>query len=278
MKTIMKSLLLMLLVTLTITSCKKDEKSDENKQLAVKVTDGPFPYQFATEANIGFSKIELRNKATGDYVTVFEGNSKVNMVDYRNGNSTEITKKAVPAGTYDQVRVTISSADVKLSNNETFNAGLTTAQSVTSPIKPELVITNDDADTLLLDIDLSDSFVFDGFMNWITDITNITGIQSFNADVRAANLSETGSISGKITDANGSTVTNAEVYLLTDYNDDGINEKVISVTDDNGNYKFVGLEQGSYIVHCVTPQQHSGVASNVQVQIDNNTQLNITVN
>ncbi len=268
------------MISLTIFSCKKDKESSESKntELTISVTDGPFPYQFASEANIEYSKIEIRNKETGDYITVFEGNKNVNMVNFRNGTSSEITTKSIEAGTYDEVRVTISSASVKLTDARSFNADINLPQLITTPIIPELSVVKNESFELLLDVDLSDSFVFDNILGgWVYDIANITGIQSFTADVRAANLSLSGSISGKITDFNGSSVANAEVYVLTDYDNDGVNEKIISVTEDNGNYKFVGLKAGNYLVHCISQQQHSAVEPDVQVQVGNDVQVNIVL-
>ena len=264
----MKKVILVLFASISLMSCKKDDNSKGS--VAVKMTDGPFPYNFVAEANLSVAKVELRNKDTGEYVVVHDHNATVNIANYRNGETVEVSHQEVPNGTYDQARITISGAEVTLNNNQTYNANISSAQTIEVPIQPELTVDNSSEDQLLLDVDLSDSFTFSGpFGGWISSISQITGISSFNADIRATNLSETGSISGTVMDSNGP-VANAEVTVSYDYTGDGNPDTVVAVTDENGKYKIIGLPQGNYQVEVETQSQTDQDSCSVSVRHDSN--------
>ncbi len=275
LKTTMKKIMFIVLIGLSITACKKDENDGE---VSVKLTDGPFPYNFTSEANIEFAKIELRNKDTGDYVVVQDNSANINVANYRNGSTVELSHSEVPNGTYDKVRVTISNAEVKLTNQHSYNANISHSHVVEVAILPELEVTDSSSDELLIDFDLSDSFRFSGMMggiiNWFNDITDITGISSFNADIRASNLSRTGSITGTITDSNGN-VANAEVYISYDYTGNGSTDRVIAVTDANGHYAIIGVPEGQYHVYVET--EHNSGTQNCSVSVDHESRVDIQI-
>ncbi len=272
MKETMKKAILVLFASISLMSCKKD---DDKGSVAVKMTDGPFPYEFVVEANLTVAKVELRNKDTGDYVVVHDHNATVNIAQYRNGATVEIANQEIPNGTYDKVKVTISGAEVKLNNNQSYQAEFAGNQTIEVPIYPELTVDNAGEDQLLLDVDLSDSFSFSGnFMGWITSVAQITGISNFTADIRASNLSQTGSISGTVISANGP-VANAEVSVTYDYTGDGTPDQVVAVTDANGSFKIIGLPQGNYTVKVQT--ENNLTTENCSVSVSHQTNVNVVL-
>jgi hypothetical protein len=274
MKTTTKIFMLLLAMGLTLAACSKD---DEKGEVKVKVTDAPFPFQFVTEANVRITKVELINE-NNDYVTVFEGNTAINLVNYRNGETANLSVQAIPPGTYNKVKVTIEGAEVTLSNGISFQVQAGLGGTVTTIIAPELVVEEDDDQEILLDIDLSDSFVFSGnFMGgWITAVSQITGITSFNPDVRVANLEASGSIEGEVKDQNGEGVAYAEVYVMYDYNGDGMPEKVSTVTEEDGEFEILGLPEGSYNV-VINAKDAPEVTVNVNVEADSDTDVEVEV-
>ncbi len=274
MKTTIKTMMLLMALILSLTACDKD---DNTGTVEVKVTDAPFPFKFVNEAKVKIAKIELKN-TDGQYVTVFEGNSAVNLVNYRNGATANIAVQSIPEGTYKSVKVTVDGAEVKLANGTSFNVDATENATVETMIYPELKIENGQEEQILMDVDLSDSFVFQGSFlgGWIHSITEITGIASFNPDIRVANLSATGAVSGIVKDENGNPVADAEVYIKFDYNGDGVPDKVSTVTEEDGSFKIIGLPEASYTLTVET--EHETVTETVNVEVNNviNVQINIT--
>lgn len=249
----LKTILFVLTVSVfafTFTSCKSDDEPET--QVSVKLTDGPFPFNFATEANVTVQKIELQNES-GEYVTVFEGESGYNMVALTNGISADVTSTSLAAGTYTQAKITIKGESVGFNNN--FNIDVSGDVSTTTEvIYPPLVIEEGSNSNLLLDLDLSNSFSFSEVLGGITDwITNVSGITtcSFTPQLRVVDLDQTGEISGTVT-ANGEAVANAEVTI----NANGT--EINTHTEADGTYRFIGIVAGNYTVTVDTSDDFSG--------------------
>ena len=274
MKTTAKTIMLLMAMIISLSSCNKD---DDTGSVQVKVTDDPFPFEFVRKADLKITKVELKN-TDNEYVTVFEGNANVNMVNYRNGATANIGVKDVPPGTYKGARVTIDGAEVELSNGTNFSVNANANAQVETPITPNFSISAKEEQAILLDIDLSDSFVFQGaFGGWISDVAQITGISSFTPDVRVANLNASGAVSGVVKDNNGDVVANAEAYVKYDYDGDGLPEKVSTVTEANGSFKIIGLPAGDYTLH-VEAKNNKEASANVTVNVDNVASVDLTVN
>jgi hypothetical protein len=84
--------------------------------------------------------------------------------------------------------------------------------------------------------------------------SNFTGSLSATAQVTPATASS--SISGQITSASGIALS-GEVVTLTTTNSQGQLVTFTATTDSNGNYKFTGLEAGTYSLSVVPPSGSS---------------------
>ncbi len=274
-KTMLKALFLILVIGSFMTACNK---KDDQAKVAVQLTDDPFPMGFVAEANIQVTKIELKN-TDGSYVTVFEGSKTVNMVDYTNGSTTEVTVNSVPEGTYNGARITLGEVSVKLNNNNTFTFNGSANHQVEVGINPSLEVSNGDEGDLLFDLDLSDSFDFSGsFMgNWISNIAQITGINNFEPDFRAVALDQTGSVSGQVVDANGNPVAYAYVEVKYDYNGDGVPDSVSTIAKADGTFKIIGLPQGAYELKAETENDGNATVGSVNVSVQHNTTVTVNV-
>ncbi len=275
-KTIIKTLLIVIVLILGsfVTSCKKDE--DDTTKVTVKMTDDPFPMPFVAEANIGVIKVDLKND-NGDYVTVFSGDTSVNLVNYTNGKTAKVGVNEVPAGTYTEVRVTMGDVTVKLTDDRTFSYTAAAHHSYSQAIYPALEVSEGEKAELLIDMDLSRSFSFGGFTGWISDIMDITGIQSFTPQFRAVDLYETGTIEGQVNDANGDPVAYAEVKIRYDYDNDGQPEEVTTIAKADGSFKIIGVPQGTYMVEAEGEGTVDGEVDNVHVSVSESTSINIIV-
>jgi len=275
---IIKTLLMLLVVGTFMTACSSD---DDDATVSVKLTDDPFPIGLVSEAQVGVAKVELVD-SEGNTVTVFEGNTNVNMVNYRNGVTAEVGVNTVPPGTYVQARVTLSEASVTLQNQERFQANVATSFSYGVTINPAIEVGEGEEANLLLDLDLSDSFKFEGnFLpgSWIQDVADITGLSSFEPDFRAVCLSKTGTIEGQVTDANGAVVAYAYVEVEYDYNGDGVPDSVSTIADENGHYAIaiVGLPEGTYTVRVET-ETATKEEANISVSVQQNATVDVTIN
>ncbi len=275
LKTSIKLLILLLVTGSLMTACKKD---DEPAKVSVQLTDDPFPVQFLMEANVEITKIELKNDQD-DYVTVFEGHKTINVADYTNGSTAEVSLNTVPNGTYNEVRVTIGNVSVKMTDNTVFEFNAAAGSQSEVDIEPALQVTDGQVGDLLLDLDLADSFEFSGSFigDWITDITQITGIADFDADFRAVALEKTGTVSGTVKDANGDPIAYADVKIEYDYTGDGLDDDVTTHADANGNFKIIGLPQGVYKLKVDTENNGDVEIDNINVSVQHNTEVNVVV-
>ncbi len=250
MKTVKKSFVLALMALLTMTtSCKK---KSENGNVEVKLTDDPFPMSFVASANLNITKIEIQNAESGDYVMVFEGSAEYNIAGLNNGQTASVSLQSVPAGTYDKVRITIDGASISLTDGRQFNANISGSLQEESDIIPALRVEGDGNASLLIDVDLAETFEFDtNSMNGIiTNISQILGLNDFDLDFRAADLSQTGTVSGTVIDDNGTVYANATVKLESnsDLDGDGDIDDIVTISNGQGEFEFIGVPAGSYIL------------------------------
>jgi len=259
MKNVLKSLIIVVLIVLSFSSCKSDD--DPQTQVSVKITDGPFPFNLATEANVTVKKIELKNE-NGEYVTVFEGEAGYNMVSLTNGVSADVTNTEIKPGVYSKVKITIKGEGVKFSNGTNMNIFGSNTSTRTETIQPALVIEDGTNSNLLFDLDLSNSFGFSGAygfpINWISNASDISNILfcHFTPSFRVVDLDQTGEISGTVT-LDGAGVANAQVTITAN------GDIVHTHTEENGTYKFIGILDGNYTVTVETNNNLSGTNSTV---------------
>jgi hypothetical protein len=272
-KSMQKTFVGLLMAASLFTACKKD---DTDAKVAVKLTDDPFPIGLVAEANIGVAKIELKN-SNGDYITVFNGNTEVNMVNYTNGATAEVNVKAVPEGKYTEAKITLNRAEISLTNGNHYNANVSASHSYSVRISPAIEVTEGNTEDLLLDLDLSDSFRFQGnFMGgWISQIT---GIQSFNPDFRAVCLSHTGTLEGHVVDVNGNPVAHAYVEVEYDYDGDGMPETVSTIANAHGNFRIIGLPAGQYDVEVEAENGFEGEVEDVNISVNHTNSIDVTIN
>lgn len=273
MKTIVNKLLIFVLITSFMVSCNKD---DEGTHGTVKtaITDDPFPFDFVAEANVSIAKIELKNE-NGEYVTVFEGNAGYNMVGLTNGATANVNTTSIENGTYNEARITLSGASVQLTNNQNFDLNTQASGTSTITIDPALVVDSSQDSELLLDLDINDSFNFEGMSgvqlpDWITSIDSILGC-SFDADFTAVDLNQTGTITGTVQDASGAIQANALVTVEVNGN------TMSTQTDANGNFTFIGVANGSYTVDAEASNDNDGNTS-VSVSGNATASCSITIN
>lgn len=242
----MKKLVLIVFAALLvglIPACKKSTINDGFGRLVVNVTDAPFPMDIVEYAMVTITKVELRKAGDGEpdgnpFVVISEDTATFNLLDLRNGVVEKFLDLEFPAGTYDLVRLYVDGAVLKIKDGEEYKVKVPSgAQTgIKIFIDPGLTISDGLTTELLLDFDLSRSFVLQG--NYYTP----AGIKGFifKPVIRAVNNSTAGRIEGVVVDTANVKLFNASVYLKKD--------TVISTafTDTLGRYAIIGVPAGTY--------------------------------
>jgi hypothetical protein len=273
MKNILKILSIVAIITLS--ACNKDEIPTGQGAVKVSITDGPFPFEFVNQANLGIAKVELKNE-NGKYITVFEGNTSYNMVELTNGVSADVKTTNIPAGEYSESRVTLNAASVVLGNGDQFNLNAeATATVYVTAIEPSLTVEEGDSSNILFDLDLNQSFSFFGFAgfpfsDWIPSMSMISTCH-FEPHFSVCDLDKTGSISGVVT-VNGTATENVQVYITVN------GHQVATQTEADGSFTFIGVKPGNYTVSASNQAGDSTQLNNVNVTISNSTQCNLAIN
>lgn len=255
MKTSMKMIFILMVLTGFFTSCTDSKEGSDNAgNVSVKLTDAAFPFDFVSKANVGITKIEFKN-SDGEYITVFETNSPAgnsyNLLDFTNGNTATVQNNVLPVGTYSHSRVTFGDASVNMigsitgsGENSIFNFNNLSQKTYEVACFPVLDIEETGNSDVLIDIDANKSFQFQNsgfFGNWINLVTNITGC-AFTPAFRVCDMNKTGKIAGSVT-FDGVNIENAFVTVTLG------NNEIATHTEANGTYAFMGIPEGSYTLN-----------------------------
>lgn len=256
---------LLMAFALTFINCSDDNNSntDGTGKLTVQLTDAPFPFDMVAEANVTVFKLEARNKDSEDgamdentdsdmdddgegspFITLMEEEMNVNLLELTNGVTEQLASIDVPVGTYDLLRIYVKGVNVVLTDGRTFDLKVPSGEQtgIKVFIKPGITVAGGLSADLLLDFDVSRSFVAKG------NIKNIDGINGFNFKpvIKVSNLSTAGSLTGNVNaleEEMQAALEGAQISVLAA---DTLNTSGFS--DADGNYTIMGLEAGSYKV------------------------------
>lgn len=253
MKTQKARLFMLLFSGLILLGCSRygsELQYVEYGKVHVLITDAPFPAHLVDAAYMTVTKIEARGEEleeaseSGGFVTLFEGEETIDITKLTNGMTQSMGITEVPVGTYDQVRLYVTDASVELTDGSTYEVKVPSgAQSgIKIQIRPGLTVTGELTSELLLDVDLSRSFVLRGNPSKPEDANGLI----FKPVVRATNRSTTGSLAGIVTCESpepGEPVEGAQISL---YAADTLYTS--AMTDASGGYKIMGIEAGTFLV------------------------------
>src|SRR5690606_13728403 len=233
----------MSLATLAFVGCSDDDSHSGDNQamgrMTVQLTDAPFPFDLVAEANVTVFKVEARLKG-GDsledgsnFVVLMEEEIPVNLLDLTNGVTEELADIDVPVGTYDQIRVYVKGVDVVLTDGRTFDLKVPSGEQsgIKIFIDPGITVAGGLSTDLLLDFDVSESFVATGNIDAVDGITGF----NFKPVIKVSNLSTAGTLAGTVTSLDGEASTPLEAVQITVLDDQG--EPVTSAaTNAQGQY------------------------------------------
>jgi len=261
MKKLVKNGLMFLAGILVLTTSCTQNDSDGvgggKGTLSLLLTDAPFPSGLVDHTLVTFDKIEIRSTAVStstvttteggndaQFIVLYEGEGKeFDLLDLQNGLTTELLNMDIPAGSYDFIRMHIAESKVIMKDGAIFDMKIPSGASSGLKIKitPNLVIESGVESEVLLDFDVSKSFIAQG------NIKSPHGIKGFlfKPVLRAACQKYSGIITGKVSVNPATPIAEAHVQILradTVYSS--------ALTDATGVYALVGLPSGDYKMIC----------------------------
>ncbi len=257
-----------------VSGCDK-ANNDPNGRLVISITDGPFPINFVESATVTITKIEIRKAGDGvpdgnPFLTVWEGTESFDLLQLRNGLVETLTDIEVPVGKYDLVRLYVDKAGLKIKDGGNFDVKVPSGSQtgIKIFIKPDLIVEGGLTAELLLDFDLSSSFVMRGNPDSPAGINGFI----FKPVIRAANNTESGRIEGSVVDSEGAAIAEVMIEVMQD-------ESVIGTayTDESGKYAVIGLAPGNYTVKASKVEYESLTVDDKSVSAGNRTTIDFVL-
>jgi hypothetical protein len=266
-----------LVLSIFAISCNNEEYSlPEGKgRINVLLTDSPFPIDLVSHTYVSIDRVEIRQKAemeagedADSFIVIAEGEMEIDLLQLTNGITTEIASADLDAGVYDLIRLHVTDATIVLADGSEYNLQIPSGSASGLKIKIDPAISLDEGETsdVLLDFDVSRSFVLKG------NLGNIQGF-IFKPVVRGVYLGAAGRIEGTVTDSIPNPLENAMIKLLK-AESGGIDSLIMtSFTDVEGSYKLIGVQEGVYSVVCELEDFESDTVKNVSVSAGKSTKV-----
>lgn len=288
-----KPLFLVVVLCILCISCTDDnDTNSEVGRLRVQLTDAPFPHDLVAEANITIFKIDARFKSSSDmedegldtedmtsegsndegFVILMEEEIQINLLDLTNGVTNTIADLDVPVGSYDLIRVYVKGINVVLNDGTTFDFKIPGGEQsgIKIFLRPELIVNGGLTSDLLLDFDVSKSFIAIGgsSSSSSSSSSSITGF-NFKPVIKACNLSTAGTLSGVITEKIADDNVGVDGAQVAVFIADTLNTTTFS--DMDGSYMVMGLDAGTYTVTVEKEGYQMQTATDVQINAANKT-------
>lgn len=258
-------------------SCGDDSTDPDSSEGRIKVylSDAPFPYDIIEEANIHVTGVEIKeyNQEDGDhdgnFIVLADIDETINLLELSNGVTETLVDRELPQGTYSEIRLIVDEASMMLSDGKMFDMKVPSGNTSGLKLKIEnnLVVEGGLTSELLLDVDVSKSFVMQGNMNTPAGIKGF----HFKPVVRCIVMSTSGRINGMVDDTNGDPLDNTQVSVIQD-------TVVTSThTNEDGEYSIIGVEEGIYSVMFEKDGYSSVTKENINVTAANATEVNATL-
>lgn len=243
----MKKIAIILLTAafiLTVGACNKTRNpGDGDGKVVIKVTDAPFDISAIESATVTITRVEIKKVGDGisdgnPFVTLSNDTVTIDLIDLRNGITETLLEMDIPAGEYDMVRLYVDEAGLKLRDyDDPYRVKVPSGSQTGIKIKiyPYLEVAEGLTSELLLDVDLSRSFVLRGNMH------NNNGF-IFKPVIRAANQTTAGRIEGMVTDTADMKVKEATIWLEQD------TVVATAFADTLGFYAIIGIPAGTYSI------------------------------
>jgi len=268
-----KILFALIAAALLMSGCTKTTDYQGTGKLIVKLTDDPFNISFVESATVTITKIEVRkanNLDSNQFIVVWEDTKVLDLLTLRNGITADLPAIDLPQGSYDLVRLYVEEAGLKIKDQpEIYKVKVPGGKQtgIKIFISPALNIEGGLTSELLLDFDLSRSFVMRG------SLSHSSGVKGFifKPCIRATNNSTAGRIEGLVTDTLKVKIKEAKVWVKQD------TIMATAYTDTLGRYAFIGVPAGTYSVFATKADYDTVSFTGVKVTEANRTIINFAL-
>jgi len=250
--------------TLGVAACS-DSSGTGTGLLTVRMTDAPFPFSQVSRVDIWVVRVDARQSSPtdaeasdasnqGGWITVATPNQSINLLDLRNGTTTNLGQTTLPTGTYNGFRLVIDPSKSSMTLTDGTQPSITFPSAAQSGIKINLdqpISLTENGSVMTLDFDVGSSFVMRG--------NSPSNGFNFKPVIRAIAEDITGSASGSVhaNSATGAVVPDATVEVLTAgsliTDADPTHVVASTSTDTDGNFSFRFLLPGTYVLRATPP-------------------------
>ncbi|WP_303921738.1 DUF4382 domain-containing protein [Draconibacterium sediminis] len=245
----------------------------------VYLTDAPFPIELVSQTIVTIDKVEIRKQESdtteSSFIPIMVEPFEVDLLTLTNGITEQLASVELEAGTYDMIRMHVVDAEVILTDETVFDLKIPSGSSSGLKIKiePALTINSGETSDVLLDFDVSKSFVAKG--NWKGGMIN--GF-NFKPVVRCVLLDRAGRIEGTVSDTSNVLLPNTAVNLWTEVNDIEEDSLITTAfTDEMGMYKIIGIPEGTYYMIAEQDSFLTDTIWNVDVLKGQSTQIDFVL-
>ncbi len=250
--------------TFGVAACS-DSSGTGSGLLTVRLTDAPFPFSNVASVDVFVVRVDARTAEPTDaeasdesnhegWTTVATPNALINLLDLRNGTTTNLGAATLATGTYNGFRLIIDPSQSSITLKDGTHPAIQFPSAGHSGIKIKLdepIELTEDGSVMTLDFDIGRSFVMRG--------NSAASGFNFKPVIRAVAQDITGGVTGSVhaTSATGAVVPGATVEVLTAgslLNDADPAHIVRSTsTDANGNFRIAFLLPGTYVLRATPP-------------------------
>jgi hypothetical protein len=250
--------------TFGLAACS-DSSGTGSGLLTVRLTDAPFPFSNVASVDVFVVRVDARTAEPTDaeasdesihegWTTVATPNALINLLDLRNGTTTNLGAATLATGRYNGFRLIIDPSQSSITLKDGTHPAIQFPSAGHSGIKIKLdepIELTENGSVMTLDFDIGRSFVMRG--------NSAAGGFNFRPVIRAVAQDITGSVTGSVraNTATGAAVPGATVEVLTAgslLNDADPTHIVRSTsTDANGNFRVAFLLPGTYVLRATPP-------------------------
>lgn len=278
MKKIGFVLMIIVLGTALMLSCSKDDTMNnytEGKgKVNIYLTDAPFPVNLVSKTVVSIDKVEIRKQesdTTGaEFITLTDEPMEVDLLTLSNGVTELLASVELEAGSYDLIRMHVGESTVYLNDDTQFDLKVPSGSSsgLKIKIKPAIEISSGQTADVLLDFDVSKSFVAKG--NWKKG--NLLGF-NFKPVIRCVLLDMAGRIEGTVLDTASNALEHASVKVWMETEE--MNDSLITsaFTNPAGNYQIIGILAGNYYMTTELDSFTTDTVFNVNVTTGESTEV-----
>jgi hypothetical protein len=258
---------LLAIILMTLQACEREVFFG---RIVIEITDGPFPIEIIEEASIRVFKFEAHQVGSEEdagMILISEDTMIYNLIDLRNGVTENLAESEIKTGEYDYFRMYVDKASLTIIDGESFDVKVPSGSTSGIKVKIDRSVLVEEGLTseLLLDIDLSKSFVLKGNYN------TPAGIKGFNFKpvVRAINISDAGRIEGYVKDTEAKPIDAVSIEVSFE------SDTYSTFSDSKGYYNIIGLPTGIYSLVAEKEDYNTLNLDNIVVVAANRTTRNL---